>query len=161
VIEFIVNNAPVSLDLPEDANLLDVLRNHLGLFGPRFGCGAEQCGCCMVLVDDEAVTSCSTALDAVAGRSIRTVEGLGSPEAPHPLQAAFLEEQAGQCGYCLSGMLVALAALLKANPAPDEDDVRSALEANLCRCGSHNRIIRAVLSAAEAMRAAPSAVANG
>jgi nicotinate dehydrogenase subunit A len=152
VIDITVNDESVSLDLPGEANLLDVLRNHLGLFGPRFGCGAEQCGCCMVLVDDEAVTSCATSLDAVAGRNIRTVEGLGTPDDPHPLQAAFLEEQAGQCGYCLSGMLIASAALLKANPAPDEADVRDALEANLCRCGSHNRIIRAVLRAAEVSR---------
>lgn len=152
MIDITVNDESVSLDLPGEANLLDVLRNHLGLFGPRFGCGAEQCGCCMVLVDDEAVTSCATSLDAVAGRNIRTVEGLGTPDDPHPLQAAFLEEQAGQCGYCLSGMLIASAALLKANPAPDEADVRDALEANLCRCGSHNRIIRAVLRAAEVSR---------
>lgn len=152
MIDITVNDESVSLDLPGEANLLDVLRHHFGLFGPRFGCGAEQCGCCMVLVDDEAVTSCATSLDAVAGRNIRTVEGLGTPDDPHPLQAAFLEEQAGQCGYCLSGMLIASAALLKANPAPDEADVRDALEANLCRCGSHNRIIRAVLRAAEVSR---------
>lgn len=152
MIDIIVNEESVSLDLPGEANLLDVLRNHLGLFGPRFGCGAEQCGCCMVLVDDEAITSCATSLDAVAGRTIRTVEGLGTPDDPHPLQAAFLEEQAGQCGYCLSGMLIASAALLKANSAPGEADVRDALETNLCRCGSHNRIIRAVLRAAEVSR---------
>jgi nicotinate dehydrogenase subunit A len=161
LIDITVNDASVSLDLPEDANLLDVLRNHLGLFGPRFGCGAEQCGCCMVLVDDEAVPSCARSHDAVAGHSIRTVEGLGSPGSPHPLQAAFLQEQAGQCGYCLSGMLIAAAALLKANPAPDEGDVRAALEGNLCRCGSHNRIIRAVLRAAETMRTASPVGANG
>jgi nicotinate dehydrogenase subunit A len=160
MIDVTVNGTAVSLDLPEEANLLDVLRNHLGLFGPRFGCGAEQCGCCMVLVDDQAVTSCATSLDAVAGRAIRTVEGLGTPDDPHPLQAAFLEEQAGQCGYCLSGILIASAALLKANPDPDEDDVRAALESNLCRCGSHNRIIRGVLRAAEMMRTGK-ADANG
>jgi nicotinate dehydrogenase subunit A len=152
MIDVTVNGTPVSLDLPEDANLLDTLRNHLGLFGPRFGCGAEQCGCCMVLIDDEATPSCATTLDAVAGRSIHTVEGLGTPDAPHPLQEAFLEEQAGQCGYCLSGILIASAALLKDNPNPDEADVRTALEANLCRCGSHNRIVRAVLRAAEMIR---------
>jgi nicotinate dehydrogenase subunit A len=149
MIQVIVNDAPVSFDLPDDTNLLDALRNHLGLFGPRYGCGAEQCGCCMVLVDDEAVPSCATSLDAVAGRTIRTVEGLGTAEAPHPLQQAFLDEQAGQCGYCLSGILIAAAALLKANPAPNEDAVRSALDGNLCRCGSHNRIIRAVMRAAQ------------
>lgn len=161
MIEITVNDAHVSLELTEDANLLDVLRNQLGLFGPRFGCGTEQCGCCMVLVDDEAVTSCATSLDAVAGRTIRTVEGLGTAASPHPLQAAFLAEQAGQCGYCLSGMLIAAAALLKANPTPDTADVHSALEGNLCRCGSHNRIIRAVLRAAETMRAAKPADGNG
>jgi nicotinate dehydrogenase subunit A len=115
----------------------------------------------MVLIDDAAVPSCAQSLDAVAGRSIRTVEGLGTPDVPHALQTAFLEEQAGQCGYCLSGMLIASAALLKANPAPDENAVRGALEGNLCRCGSHNRIIRAVLRAAESMRAARSAQTNG
>lgn len=161
LIDLTVNDAPVSLDLSGEENLLDVLRNHLGLFGPRFGCGAEQCGSCMILLDDGAVPSCATSLDAVAGRNIRTVEGLGTPEAPHPLQTAFLDEQAGQCGYCLSGMLIASAALLKANPAPDEGDVRSALEGNLCRCGSHNRIIRAVLSAAETLKAGGADVGRG
>jgi nicotinate dehydrogenase subunit A len=157
MIDVIVNDAPVSLDLPGDTFLLDALRNHLGLFGPRYGCGAEHCGCCMVLIDDKAATACATSLDAVAGRSIKTVEGLGTPDAPHPLQAAFLAEQAGQCGYCLSGILIASAALLKANPSPDESDVRAALEDNLCRCGSHNRIVRAVLRAAEIMKSEPPA----
>jgi len=152
MIDVIVNDAPVSLDLPGETFLLDALRNHLGLFGPRYGCGAEQCGSCMVLVDDMAMTSCATSLDAVAGRSIRTVEGLGTPDFPHPLQEAFLAEQAGQCGYCLSGMLIASAALLKANPSPDEGTVRTALDDNLCRCGSHNRIVRAVLRAAEILK---------
>lgn len=152
MIQAIVNDKPVSFDLADYALLLDVLRNHLGLFGTRFGCGTEQCGCCMVLVDDEAVTSCATTLDAIAGRAVRTVEGLGSEAAPHPLQAAFLDEQAGQCGYCLSGMLIASAALLKSNPNPDEATVRGALEGNLCRCGSHNRIIRAVMRAADTLR---------
>lgn len=152
MIDVIVNDDPVSLDLPEDTILLDALRNHLGLFGSRYGCGAEQCGACMVLVDDEAMPSCATSLDVVAGRRIRTVESLGSADAPHPLQAAFLEEQAGQCGYCLSGILIASAALLAVNPSPDESAVRTALDGNLCRCGSHNRIIRAVLRAAEIMK---------
>jgi len=152
MIDVTVNDAPVSLDLPGETFLLDVLRNHLGLFGPRYGCGGEQCGSCMVLVDDKATTSCATSLDAVAGRSIRTVEGLGTPDSPHALQEAFLAEQAGQCGYCLSGMLIASAALLKANPSPDESAVRTALDDNLCRCGSHNRIVRAVLRAAEILK---------
>jgi len=161
MIDIVVNDDPVSLDLPGDTNLLDALRNHLGLFGSRFGCGAEQCGCCMVLVDDKAMTSCATSLDVVAGRKITTVEGLGTPEAPHPLQQAFLTEQAGQCGYCLSGILIASSALLKANPSPDESEVRSALEANLCRCGSHNRIIRAVMRAAETMKSKQAVTDHG
>jgi nicotinate dehydrogenase subunit A len=152
VIDVIVNDSSLSLDLPGGTFLLDALRNALGLSSPRFGCGAEQCGCCMVLVDDKATTSCATSLDVVAGCNIRTVEGLGSPNSPHPLQEAFLVEQAGQCGYCLSGMLIASAALLMSNPTPDESAVRAALEGNLCRCGSHNRIVRAVLRAAETLK---------
>ena len=152
MIDVIVNDAPVSLDLPGETFLLDALRNHLGLFGSRYGCGAEQCGSCMVLVDEKATTACATSLDAVAGHTIRTVEGLGSLDSPHPLQEAFLAEQAGQCGYCLSGILIASAALLKANPSPDENAIRTALEDNLCRCGSHNRIIRAVMRAAKIMK---------
>jgi nicotinate dehydrogenase subunit A len=158
--DLIVNDDPVSLDLPDDTLLLDALRNHLGLFGPRFGCGGEQCGCCMILVDDKAMTSCATSLDVVAGRNIRTVEGLGSPDSPHPLQEAFLAEQAGQCGYCLSGMLIASAALLMSNPSPDEATVRDALDGNLCRCGSHNRIVRAVLRAAETLKSRKPAAAH-
>ena len=148
MVELTLNGAPVALDVPPEASLLHALRGPAGLSGPRFGCGAEQCGCCMVLLDGAPVQSCTLAASACAGRSVTTVEGLGTPEAPHPLQAAFLAEQAGQCGYCLSGILVSAAALLAANPAPDEDAVRTALDPHLCRCGSHNRIIRAVLRAA-------------
>jgi nicotinate dehydrogenase subunit A len=161
MIDVTVNDAPVSLDLPGETFLLDALRNHLGLFGPRYGCGAEQCGSCMVLVDDKATTACATSLDSVAGRNIRTVEGLGTPDSPHPLQEAFLAEQAGQCGYCLSGMLIASAALLKVNPSPDESSVRTALDDNLCRCGSHNRIVRAVLLAAEILKTQHPATDHG
>jgi nicotinate dehydrogenase subunit A len=129
--------------------LLAVLRGELGLMGSRFGCGVGACGACNVLVDGHAVTSCDMPLWAAAGKSVVTVEGLGTPERPHPLQKAFLAEQAAQCGYCISGILISAAALLRQNPKPTEAQVRSALDRNLCRCGAHNRIVRAVLRAAE------------
>jgi nicotinate dehydrogenase subunit A len=128
--------------------LLDVLRNMLGLKGTRFGCGAEQCGACFVLIDGHAVAACTTPLWAVQDKSVTTVEGLGQPEAPHPLQRAFIAEQAAQCGYCTSGMLISAAALLARSPRPSEAEVRQALDRNLCRCGSYNRVVRAVLRAA-------------
>jgi nicotinate dehydrogenase subunit A len=131
-----------------EAKLLDVLRGQLGLTGTHFGCGANQCGACNVLIDGHAVASCDTPLWAVAGKRITTVEGLGTPEKPHPLQRAFIAEQALQCGYCTSGMLITGAALLESNPAPSEAQVRTAFDRNLCRCGAHNRIVRAVLRAA-------------
>jgi nicotinate dehydrogenase subunit A len=150
---FTVNGKPVALSADPDTPLLDVLRNHLGLFGTRFGCGIEQCGCCMVLVDGRAVKSCGTALATVAGKAVTTVEGLGTRDHPHPLQQAFLDEQAGQCGYCLAGILVSAKALLDANPAPTRREIALALDDNICRCGSHARIIRAVERAAAQMRA--------
>ena len=153
-VAFELNGAPVRAEEPAGTPLIHVLRDGFGLFGTRWGCGAEACGACMVLLDGAPVPSCTLALDAVAGRRVGTVEGLGTPSAPHPLQAAFLEEQAGQCGYCLSGILVTAAALLDRDPDPDEAAVRAALDRNLCRCGAHNRIVRAVLRAAAAMRAA-------
>ena len=137
----------VEVDDPQTP-LLYVLRNDLGLTGTRFGCGLAQCGACTVLVDGRAVRSCSTAVTAVQGRRVTTIEGLGSPERPDPLQAAFIEEQAAQCGYCTSGMIVSARALLAQNPRPSESQVRQALAGNLCRCGSHVRVIRAVLRAA-------------
>jgi nicotinate dehydrogenase subunit A len=143
-----VNHAPRQIDADADLPLIDALRDLLDLKGTRYGCGAGQCGACFVLVGGHAMASCETPLWAVAGKSVMTVEGLGSPGAPHPLQQAFLEEQAAQCGYCTSGMLISAAALLRRNPHPDEAEVRAALERNLCRCGSHNRIVRAVLRAA-------------
>jgi nicotinate dehydrogenase subunit A len=156
MLEFTLNGAAVSLDVPgqvpEDATLLHALRGPLGLSGPRFGCGAEQCGCCMVLVDGEPVCACTRAVSTVGGRAVTTVEGLGTPAAPHPLQAAFLAEQAGQCGWCLPGILVSAVALLAAEPDPDDGAIRRALDPHLCRCGSHNRILRAVKRAARAMR---------
>ncbi|MFT8242977.1 (2Fe-2S)-binding protein [Roseomonas sp. BN140053] len=145
---FTLNGRGVALDDAAELTLLQALRGPLGLSGPRFGCGAESCGACHVLIDGESRPSCALPLEAVAGKAVRTVEGLGTPEHPHPLQTAFLAEQAGQCGYCLSGILVSAAALLETTPAPDEAAVRAALEPHLCRCGAQNRILRAVLRAA-------------
>ena len=126
-----------------------VLRGTLGLTAAHFGCGANQCGACNVLLDGQAVAACDTPLWAAAGKEVTTVEGLGTPEHPHPLQQAFIAEQAMQCGYCISGILISAAALLQRNPDPSEAEVRGALDRNLCRCGAHNRIVRAVLRAAK------------
>ena len=137
-----------------DTPLLDILRNTLGLTGTRFGCGLEQCGACMVLIDGQPVQSCNAALDAVAGKQITTIEGLAGGDGKlHPLQQAFLDEQAGQCGYCLSGILISAKALLDRNPSPSRADITAALDDNLCRCGSHVRIIKAVERAAATIRA--------
>jgi len=148
-----INGAERAVDADPATPLLTVLRSHLGLTGTHFGCGANQCGACNVMIDGQAVASCDTPLWAAAGKDVVTVEGLGSPKRPHPLQSAFLAEQAAQCGYCLSGILVTAAALLRRNPSPTEAEVRSALDRNLCRCGAHNRIVRAVLRAAKEARA--------
>jgi nicotinate dehydrogenase subunit A len=133
-----------------DVPLLYVLRNDLALTGTHFGCGLNQCGACSVLVDGRAVRSCVTPARSVAGKDIVTIEGLGSPEKPDPLQAAFIAEQAAQCGFCTSGIVVTARALLAKTPRPSEQQVREALAGNLCRCGSHARVIRAVLKAAAA-----------
>src|ERR1700712_2979995 len=153
--DFSVNGKPVSVTLDnEDTPLLAVLRNELGLMGTRFGCGLEQCGCCMVLIDGAPEKCCTKPVSSVAGKDVTTVEGLGTPERPHPLQQAFIDEQAGQCGYCLSGILISAKALLAANPAPTRSEIALALDGNICRCGSHNRILRAVEKAAAVMRRA-------
>ena len=144
-----VNGAERTVEADPAAPLLGVLRGALGLTGTHFGCGANQCGACNVLIDGQAVASCDTPLWTAAGKDVVTVEGLGSPERPHPLQRAFIAEQASQCGYCLSGILISAAALLQRIPNPSEAQVRAALDRNLCRCGAHNRIVRAVLRAAE------------
>lgn len=128
--------------------LLYVLRNDLGLNGPKFGCGLGQCGSCAVLLDGEAMRSCLTPVEDAVGSKITTLEGLGSPERPHALQSAFIEEQALQCGYCTNGMIVTAAALLAGNPDPSDEQIRRALATNLCRCGAHPRILRAVRKAA-------------
>jgi nicotinate dehydrogenase subunit A len=147
-----VNGSNVAVAADPDTPLLDVLRNHLGLVGAKFGCGLEQCGCCMVLIDGRPEKSCGKAVSTVAGKQVITIEGLGTREAPHPLQQAFLDEQAGQCGYCLPGIIVTAKALLDQNPAPSRAEIALALDDNICRCGSHARILRAVEHAAAQMR---------
>jgi nicotinate dehydrogenase subunit A len=143
-----VNGIEHAVEADPATPLLSVLRGQLALTGTHFGCGADQCGACNVLIGEHAVAACATPLWAAAGKDVTTVEGLGTPERPHPLQRAFIAEQAMQCGYCISGILISAAALLKRNPKPTEAEVRAALDRNLCRCGSHNRIVRAVLRAA-------------
>jgi nicotinate dehydrogenase subunit A len=147
-----VNGRPVSVAAEAATPLLDVLRNQLDLKGSRYGCGLEQCGSCMVLVDGEPVYACSREIGTVAGRSITTIEGIGSTAQPHPLQQAFLDEQAGQCGYCLAGILMSAKALLDRNPSPTRADIVAALDKHLCRCGAHPRILRAVEKAAAVLR---------
>ena len=137
----------VTLD-DEEMPLLYALRDDLALHGPKFGCGLGQCGACTVLVDGAAVRSCVTTAAAAEGHAITTLEGLGSPEQPHPVQAAFIAEQAAQCGYCTNGMIMTATALLSRNPKPSEQEIRTELVANLCRCGSHVRVIAAVMRAA-------------
>jgi nicotinate dehydrogenase subunit A len=148
-IELTVNGRVVSVPVAGDTPLLDVLRNHLDLKGSRYGCGLEQCGSCMVLIDGKAEYSCARELASVAGKRVETVESL----AAHPLRQAFLEEQAGQCGYCLSGILMSAKALLDHNPHPTRAEIVAALDAHLCRCGAHPRILRAVEKAALTMGA--------
>ena len=151
-VSLIVNGSTATVTADGDTPLLDILRNHLGLVGTKFGCGQEQCGCCMVLIDDRPEKSCGKALSTVAGKAIITIEGLGTQERPHPLQQAFLDEQAGQCGYCLSGILISAKALLDRNTAPSRAEIAEALDDNICRCGSHVRILRAVERAARVLR---------
>ena len=143
-LSFVVNGRPVSVSIDGTAPLLSVLRDDLDLRGTKFGCGTEQCGACMVLIDGKPEYSCSREISTVAGKAVTTVEGLPSNGVLHPLQQALLDEQAGQCGYCLSGILISAAALLAKNPKPGRADIVAALDPHLCRCGIHNRVIRAV-----------------
>lgn len=151
-IEFELNGKSVTATADPTTPLLFFLRNECQLKGARFGCGEEQCGACMVLVDDEPVFSCTRELGTLSGRSVQTVEGLGQGTSLHPIQSAFIEEQAAQCGYCTSGMLMSSAALLKRCPNPDRNAIIQALDPHLCRCGVHNRVIRAIEKAAAIMR---------
>jgi nicotinate dehydrogenase subunit A len=146
-----VNGASRSVPAEPNTPLLYVLRNDLELNGAKFGCGLAQCGACTVLVDGSPVRSCITPLGAIGPGEVTTIEGLGTIDRPHPLQRAFMEEQAAQCGYCINGMIMSAKQLLDRKPHPTEDDVRQALAGNLCRCGTHGRIIRAVLRAAAEM----------
>src|SRR5689334_6090424 len=150
-VRFRLNGAETEVDVDPDRSLLDVLRGLLGVTGPHFGCGAGECGACNVMIDDRAVSACDMPLWSVADKDVTTIEGLGTGERPHPLQRAFVAEQAMQCGYCVPGILISAAALLKRNPSPTSREVKEALDRNLCRCGSHNRIVRAVLRASEEM----------
>ena len=152
-VRFRLNGAETEVDADPDRSLLDILRGQLRVTGPHFGCGAGECGACNVLVDDHAVSACDTPLWSVADKDVTTIEGLGTSERPHPLQRAFIAEQAMQCGYCVSGILISAAALLRRNPSPTSREVKEALDRNLCRCGSQNRMVRAVLRAAEEMAA--------
>jgi nicotinate dehydrogenase subunit A len=147
-----VNGSSHRVRATPDTPLLTVLRNELGLTAAKFGCGLEQCRACAVLVDGEAVPSCVAAVELFAGREVTTLEGLGDAERLHPLQAAFLAENAAQCGYCIPGMIISAAALLERRPDPSEAEIRAALEGNLCRCGTHPRILAAVRRAAAGLR---------
>ncbi|HXE77806.1 MAG TPA: (2Fe-2S)-binding protein [Rhodanobacter sp.] len=144
-----VNGQNHAIDAPADSMLLYALRNDLKLHGPKFGCGLSECGACTVIMDGVAIRSCVTPLAAVAGHKITTLEGLGSVEKPHPLQQAFIDEQAVQCGYCINGMIMTAKALLDSNPHPSRDEIKQALNGNLCRCGTHMRIVLAVERAAK------------
>jgi nicotinate dehydrogenase subunit A len=149
-VAFNVNGKPVKVAVDDlEMPLLYALRNDLGLTGPHFGCGLAQCGACTVHIDGKAARSCTVAIATVAGKKITTLEGLGTAAKPHPLQTAFIEKQAVQCGYCTNGMIMQAAAFLKSNPKPTEKEIREALAENLCRCGTHVRVIAAIKRASE------------
>jgi len=152
-IRFRLNGLETDVEADPDSSLLAVLRGPLGMTGAHFGCGTNECGACNVIVDRHAIAACDTPLWSVADKDVMTIEGLGNAQTPHPLQRAFIAEQALQCGYCVSGILMSAAALLMRNPSPSSADVKAALDRNLCRCGSHNRMVRAVLRAAADMAA--------
>jgi len=148
-----VNGATHELDVEPDTPLLYVLRNNLGLNGAKFGCGLGQCGACTVMVDGTAVLSCVMPVMLIANRAVTTVEGLGTVQNPGPMQRAFIEEQSAQCGYCIAGMMMRAQALLQKRPDPTDAEIRTHMEPNLCRCGTHMRILKAVRRAADLMRA--------
>ena len=154
MIELNINGRTHAIDADPNTPLLYVLRDHLALSGAKFGCGLGQCGACTVMVDGQAAFSCLTPISVLPGRRIKTVEGLGTIEKPGPVQRAFIDEQAAQCGYCIAGMIMRAQALLERNPSPSEAEIRRHMMPNLCRCGTHMRILRAVRRAAEQLRAA-------
>jgi nicotinate dehydrogenase subunit A len=147
-----VNGATRSVPAEPDTPLLYVLRNDLELNGAKFGCGLSQCGACTVLVDGQPVRSCVTPIGTLGQSEITTIEGLGTVQKPHPLQQAFIDEQAAQCGYCIAGMIMRAQALLERNPSPSDEEIRTHMNPGLCRCGTHMRILRAVRRASDAMR---------
>ena len=149
-----VNGIAATVAVEPETPLLYVLRNDLQLKGTRFGCGAGSCGSCMVLIDGHAVPACETPMWSVGAGAVTTVEGLGTPEQPHPVQQAFIEMQAAQCGYCINGMMMSLVALISKNPLPNDTELLAALDRHLCRCGTHMRIFRAARRAIELMREA-------
>ncbi|OLC17127.1 MAG: (2Fe-2S)-binding protein [Candidatus Rokubacteria bacterium 13_1_40CM_69_27] len=151
MITLVVNDKSQTLDVDPDTPLLYVLRDTLALHGPKFGCGLAQCGACTVLLDGNAIRSCTTPVSRAVGKKVTTLEGLGSSHKPHPLQKAFIEEQAVQCGYCINGMIMTAKALLDRKPNPSEREIKQTLAGNLCRCGTHPRIVRAVRRAAALM----------
>ena len=151
-INFKLNGADVSIDVDPRTPLLEVLRNDLELNGPKFGCGLAQCGACAVLLDGTSLRSCVLPVQSVAGKEITTLEGLGTESSPHPLQAAFIELQALQCGYCASGIITTAAAFLEKNPSPSDNEIKQALSSHLCRCGAQPRMVKAVARAAGRMR---------
>ena len=148
MVTLLVNNKSQSVDVDPETPLLYVLRDTLGLHGPKFGCGLSQCGACTVLLDGKAVRSCAMPVASAAGRKVTTLEGLGSSAKPDPVQQAFIDEQAVQCGYCINGMIMSTKALLAQNRNPSDREIKQALAGNLCRCGTHARIVRAVKRAA-------------
>ena len=156
-----VNGRTRDVDADPATPLLYVLREDLGLVGAKFGCGLGQCGACTVLLDDVPVFSCITPLAAVAGRRVRTIEGLGTPDNPGPLQRAFIAEQAAQCGYCIPGMVMRAQALLERNPAASEAEIRAHMQPNLCRCGTHTRILRAIRRAGAELAGHAQAASDG
>lgn len=150
--QFHVNGKAATWEGDEQVPLLSVLRGPCGLSGPKFGCGQGECGACMVLVDGQPQTACNLPIWAVQGREVTTLEGLGTPERPHPLQTAFLQENAAQCGYCVAGIVTSAAALLTRCPQPDRATLCQALQGHLCRCGAHNRMLRAIQRAAQTLQ---------
>ena len=150
-----VNGQSVKVEADSDTPLLYVLRDNLALQGPKYGCGLGQCGACTVLIDGHAVRSCVTPIASLKGGNIVTLEGLGTPEKPHPVQQAFIDEQAAECGYCINGMVMQSVDLLSKNPRPSEGLIQQALAANLCRCGTHTRIVKAVKRASDALAMMP------
>ena len=150
-VDFTLNGNTVRVDVDPTTSLLEVLRNDLELNAAKFGCGLAQCGACAVLLDGASIRSCVTPVSVAAGRNVTTLEGLGDEQTPHPLQSAFIEEQAVQCGYCASGIVMTASAFLDQNPRPTRDEIRTALSGHLCRCGAQPRMIKAVERAAAAM----------